>query len=188
MCSFLADKGYDAKSIYNTAKSVYAGESFIHLKKHGAENKALPVGNPVYEAGIAMHMDSKITDNGRTRQKYCCPLCQSKTGACPCGHKNWNNGNRNRGCTKYRTNPTGYWLSIDRSCLHFKRTFALRTECEHCNSRFKSTGQKRLWERNRTSAISLNPPVHISVLVVALAAVLPGYHSCRAAKSLRRSA
>ena len=32
-CSFLADKGYDAKSIYNTEKSVYDGEAFIPLKK-----------------------------------------------------------------------------------------------------------------------------------------------------------
>ena len=29
-CSFLADKGYDAKIIYNTVKSVYAGEAFIY--------------------------------------------------------------------------------------------------------------------------------------------------------------
>ncbi|MFQ9827880.1 MAG: transposase [Oscillospiraceae bacterium] len=28
-CAFLADKGYDAKSIYNTVKSVYEGEAFI---------------------------------------------------------------------------------------------------------------------------------------------------------------
>ena len=32
-CSFLADKGYDVKSVYNTVKSVYAGEAFIPLKK-----------------------------------------------------------------------------------------------------------------------------------------------------------
>ena len=31
-CSFLADKGYDAKTIYNTVKSVYDGEAFIPLK------------------------------------------------------------------------------------------------------------------------------------------------------------
>ena len=31
-CSFLADKGCDAKSIYNTVKSVYDGEAFIPLK------------------------------------------------------------------------------------------------------------------------------------------------------------
>ena len=74
-----------------------------------------------------MHKDGKTTDNGRTRQKYCCPFRQSKTGVCPCNHKTWNNGKKNRGCTKYKTVPDDYRLSIDRSCLCFKRTYALRT-------------------------------------------------------------
>lgn len=69
-----------------------------------------------------MHKDGKTTDNGRTRQKFCCPFLQSKTGVCPCNHKNWNNGKKNRDCTKYKTVPNNYRLSIDRSCLYFKRT------------------------------------------------------------------
>ena len=84
--------------------------------------------------------------------------------------------------------PDGYRLSIDRSCLCFKRTYALRTECERYNSRFKSTGQERLWVRNGTSAVNLNTLAHISALAVALAAVLHGSHSYRSAKQLRRSA
>ena len=55
-----------------------------------------------------MHKDGKTTDNGRTRQKYCCPFRRSKTGVCPCSHKNWNNGKKNRGCTKYKTVPDDY--------------------------------------------------------------------------------
>ena len=105
-----------------------------------------------------------------------------------CNHKNWNNGKKNRGCVKYRIVPTDYRLSIDRSCLCFKRTYALRTECERYNSRFKSTGQERLWVRNGTSAANLNTLAHISALTVALAAVLHGSHSYRSAKQLRRSA
>ena len=93
-----------------------------------------------------------------------------------------------QGCTKYKTIPTDYRLSIDRSCLCFKRTYALRTECERYNSRFKSTGQERLWVRNGTSAANLNTLAHISALTVALAAVLHGSHSYRSAKQLRRSA
>ena len=92
-----------------------------------------------------MHKDGKTTDHGRTRQKFCCPFRQSRTGVCPCNHKNWNNGKKNRGCTKYRTIPTDYRLSIDRGCLYFTRTYALRTECERYNSRFKASGQERLW-------------------------------------------
>ena len=188
-CAFLADKGYDMKSIYNTVKTAYEGEAFIPLNPRGTKDlKALPAGNPVCEAGLAMHKDGKTTDNGRTRQKYCCPFRQSKTGVCPCNHKNWNNGKKNRGCTKYRTVPDDYRLSIGRSRLYFKRTYALRTECERYNSRFKSTGQERLWVRNGASAANLNTLAHISALAVALAAVLHGSHSYRSAKQLRRSA
>ena len=139
-CAFLADKGYDVKSIYNTVKTVYEGEAFIPLKKRNSKSKALPAGNLICDAGLAMHKDGKTTDNGRTRQKYCCPFRQSKTGVCPCNHKNWNNGKKNRGCTKYKIVPDDYRLSIDRSCLCFKRTYALRTECERYNSRFKTSG------------------------------------------------
>ena len=188
-CAFLADKGYDTKSIYNTVKTVYEGEAFIPLNPRGTKDlKALPAGNPVCAAGFAMHKDGKTTDNNRTRQKYCCPFRQSKTGECPCNHKNWNNGKKNRGCTKYKTVPDDYRLSIDRSCLYFKRTYALRTECERYNSRFKSTGQERLWVRSGASAANLNTLAHISALAVALAAVLHGSHSYRSAKQLRRSA
>ena len=188
-CTFLADKGYDVKSIYNTVKTVYEGEAFIPLNPRGTKDlKALPAGNPVCEAGFTMHKDGKTTNNGRTCQKYCCPFRQSKTGVCPCSHKNWNNGKKNRGCTKYKTIPDDYRLSIDRSCLYFKRTCALRTECEQYNSRFKSTGQERLWVRNGTSAANLNMLAHIFALAVALAAVLHGSHSYRASKSFRRGA
>lgn len=116
------------------------------------------------------------------------PFRQSKTSVCPCNHKNWNNGKKNQGCTKYKTIPTDYRLSIDRECLRFKRIYALRTECERYNSRFKASGQERLWVRNGTSAANLNTLAHISALAVVLAAVLHGSHSYRSAKQLRRSA
>lgn len=93
-----------------------------------------------------------------------------------------------QGCTKYKTIPTDYRLSIDRECLRFKRIYALRTECERYNSRFKASGQERLWVRNGNSAANLNTLAHISALAVALAAVLHGSHSYRSAKQLRRSA
>ena len=188
-CTFLGDKGYDVKAVYNLVKDVYQGEAVIPLNKRNTKSpEKLPAGNPICDAGLAMHKVGKTTDNGRTRQKFCCPFRQSKNGVCPCGHKNWNNGKKNRGCTKYKTIPTDYRLSIDRSCLYFKRTYALRTECERYNSRFKASGQDRLWVRNGASATNLNTLAHISALAVALAAVLSGSHSYRSAKLLRRSA
>lgn len=189
-CTFLGDKGYDAKAVYNLVKDTYKGEPIIPLNKRNAKNpRKLPVGNPICEAGLAMHKDGKTTDAGRTRQKFCCPFRQSKTGCCPCNHKNWNNGKKNRGCTKYQTIPDDYRLSIDRDCFRFKRLYALRTECERYNSRFKSTGQERLWVRNASSAANLNTLAHIAALSVAWAAVQHcPRHSYRSAKSLRRTA
>ena len=113
-CVFLADKGYDAKIIYNTVKSVYEGEAFIPLNPRGTKaSEAISAGNPICEAGLAMHKDGKTTDGrGGIRQKFCCPFRQSKTGVCPCNHKNWNNGKKNRGCVKYRIVPTDYRLSM----------------------------------------------------------------------------
>lgn len=71
-CAFLADKGYDVKSTYNTVKTVYDGKAFIPLNPRGRkDSKALSSGNSICEAGLAMHKDGKTTANGRTRQKYC---------------------------------------------------------------------------------------------------------------------
>ena len=94
---------YDVKAIYDLVKNVYGGEAVIPLNKRNTKAlKLLSSGNPVCEAGLAMHKDGKTSDNsGGLRQKYCCPFRQSKTGCCPCNHKNWNNGKKNRGCTKY---------------------------------------------------------------------------------------
>lgn len=188
-CTFLGDKGYDVKAVYDLVKDVYQGETVIPLNKRNTKDPdKLPGGRLLCPAGLAMHKDGKTFDNGRVRQKFCCPLRTSKSGCCPCDHKNWNNGKSRRGCTRYLTLPSDYRLSIDRECLQFKRAYALRTECERYNSRFKASGQERLWIRNAISAANLNTFAHISALAVALAAVLSRSHSYRSAKLLRRSA
>lgn len=54
-CTFLADKGYDVKNIYNQVKDLYNGECIIPLNKRNSKNpKLLPQGNPICEAGLAM--------------------------------------------------------------------------------------------------------------------------------------
>lgn len=189
-CYFIADAAYDVKSIYNTVRDEFEGECFIPINPRNTKNpKKLPVGNPICDAGLAMNKDGKFHSEGRFRQKFCCPFKLSKTSSCPCSHKNWNNGKKYRGCTKYITIPDDYRLSIDRQCSHFKSVYALRTESERYNSRFKSTGQERLWVRNQNSAANLNSIAHISLLAIALAAVItqakPSY---RSAKSLKRIA
>lgn len=191
-CTFLADKGYDVKKIYNQVKELYDGECIIPLNKRNTKNpKLLPLGNPVCEAGLAMWKDGKFSDTGRTRQKFCCPLKNSKNTDCPCHHKNFYNGKKHKGCTKYITIPDedDLRLSIDRNSKHFKNNYSLRTECERYNSRFKNTGQERMWVRNKSSVTNLNTLAHISLLAVAVAAIAsPSRQSYRKLKSVKRTA
>ena len=186
----MADKGYDSKAVYNLIQDVYHGDCVIPLNKRNTKNpKKLASGHPICEAGLAMHKDGKFSDSGRTRQKYCCPFKCSKTGVCPCNHKNWNNGKKYRGCTKYVTLPDDYRLSIDRECITFKKIYAMRTEIERYNSRFKNTGQERLWVHSIDAARNLNSIAHIALLSVAIAAtVTKSECSYRCLKSVKRTA
>ena len=185
---YLADKGYDVKNIYNQVQELYQGECIIPLNKRSTKNpKLLPQGNPVCDAGLAMWKDGKFSDNGRTRQKFCCPLKSSKDADCPCHHKNFYNGKKHRGCTKYITIPDDLRLSVDRDSKYFKSNYSLRTECERYNSRFKNTGQERMWVRNKSSVTNLNTIAHISLLVVAVAAITTGTgQSYRKLKDVKR--
>lgn len=189
-CTFIADKAYDVKEIYNTVKAVYNGDCAIPLNKRNTKNpEKFPSGHPLCEAGFAMNKDGKTYNNGRTRQKYCCPFKQSETSVCPCNHTNWNNGKKNKGCTKYVTLPDDYRLSIDRDCISFKKIYSLRTEIERYNSRFKQTGQERLWVHGMNAAQNLNTIAHISLLAAAYAAIVT-HSSCsyRSLKSVKRIA
>jgi hypothetical protein len=189
-CTFIGDKGYDVKAIYNTIRDTYNGECFIPLNKRNTKNpKKLPTGRVLCDANLAMWRDGKTFDNDRVRQKFCCPLKNSSDGCCPCNHKNFNNGKKNRGCTKYVTIPNDYRLSIDRNSLEFKSVYTLRTECERYNSRFKSTGQERLWVTNKPAVSNLNTIAHISLLAVAVAVINTKRDvSYRCIKSVKRIA
>ena len=131
-----------------------------------------------------MHKDGKFSDNGRTRQKYSCPFKRSKSGCCPCNHKCWNNGKKNRGCTKYVTIPDDYRLSID---IAYKSVYALRTEAERYNSRFKQAGRERVFVRSGNSVKNLNTIAHISLLSIA-AVVTKKDVSYRSVKTRKRIA
>ena len=172
-CTFLADKGYDVKAIYNTVKDVYDGDCVIPLNTRHTKNQSkLPNGTVLCEAGLAMHKSGKNRTGGRLRQKYCCPYRTSKDDtACPCQHKCFFNGKMNRGCTKYVSLPDDYRLSIDRSSLSFKKIYTLRSEIERYNARFKRTGQERLWVKSQHAAANLAALAHIALLAVASAAV-----------------
>ena len=189
-CCFLGDKGYDVKEIYNTIKTLYGGECFIPINPRNTKDpEKLSIGNPICQAGLAMHRDGKFSGRNRTQQKFCCPFKRtSHLHDCPCNHKCFRKG-KNTGCTKYITVPDDYRLSINRDSANFKSVYALRTECERYNSRFKAVGQERLWVRNGKSAENLNSIAHISLLAIALAAVVTKSDmSYRCLKAMKRVA
>ena len=70
------------------------------------------------------------------------------------------------------TLPDDYRLSIDRSCISFKKIYAIRTEVERYNARFKNTGQERMWVRSFNATQNLSTIAHIALLAVAAAAVI----------------
>ncbi len=187
-CTFLADKGYDVKNIYNQVSQLYDGECFIPLNKRNTKDtKLLSTGVPVCEAGLAMNRDGKCYDRNRVKQKFCCPCKLS--GTCPVDHEKFHNGKKHRGCTKYITIPNDLRLSLDRDSRYFKSNYSLRTECERYNSRFKNTGQERMWVRNKSSVTNLNTLAHISLLAVAVAAItIKSGQSYRKLKSVKRIA
>ena len=136
-----------------------------------------------------MHKDGRFSENGCTRQKYSCPFKSSKSGCCPCNRKCWNNGKKNRGCTKYVTIPDDYRLSVDRSSIAYKSVYALRTEAERYNSRFKQAVRERVFVRSGNSVKNLNTIAHISLLSIAIAAVVTKKDvSYRSVKTLKRLA
>lgn len=186
-CTFIADKGYDVKAIYNTVHDVYHGDCVIPLNKRNTKNPAkIPCGVPICEAGLPMKKDGKFSDRGRTRQKYCCPYKRTAhLHDCPCNHKCFHKDSKATGCTKYVTLPDDYRLSIQRDSISFKTIYALRTECERYNSRFKDTSQERLWVRNRKSAENLNTIAHIAMLAIATAAFVTRHP--KLARSRKRS-
>lgn len=62
-CTFLGDKGYDVKTVYNLMKDAYEGEAVIPLNKRSTKSpEKLSVGNPICEAGLAISKDGKTTD------------------------------------------------------------------------------------------------------------------------------
>jgi hypothetical protein len=190
-CYFIGDAAFDVKSIYNTIHDEFEGECFIPINPRNTKNpKKLPAGNPICEAGLAMNRDGKTSDRNRTRQKFACPFKYSKNNAaCPCNHPRFFTGKKSRGCIKKITVPDDYRLSIDRQSVRFKSIYSLRTESERYNSRFKSTGQERLWVRNQNSAQNLNSIAHISLLAIALATVITRKSSSyRCLKSSKRIA
>lgn len=170
----LADKGFDSKANYNYIKDDLHANAFIAKNKRNSKTtKTLTCGNPLCEAGLAMHKDGKQYLKGSIKQKYCCPYRQSKDDSkCPCNHPKYNNGNKNRGCIKYKSFDTDYRSTVDESSDYFKAYYSKRTESERYNSRFKNLKLENASVRNIKSVANLNTLGHICLLTVAITAIV----------------
>lgn len=122
-----------------------------------------------------MHKDGKQYFNSYIKQKFCCPFRTKKDDSlCPCNHKKYFNGKKNRGCTRYISISTDYRSSINRDSMFFKKIYALRTESERYNSRWKNLNLEKPTVRNIKSISNLNTIGHITLLALALAAIADG--------------
>ncbi|WP_027639085.1 transposase [Clostridium cadaveris] len=170
----LADKGFYSRNNYNHIKDKLKAHAFIAKNKRNSKtNEKLSCGNPLCEAGLAMHKDGKQYLKHSIKQKYCCPFRTSTNdSSCPCNHPKYNNGHKNRGCVKYESIGIDYRASVDDTSDYFKQYYSLRIESERYNSRFKNLNFEKASVRNMASIANLNTIGHICLLSVALAAVL----------------
>ena len=170
----LADKGFDSKANYNYIKDVLHSEAFIAKNKRNSKTvETISCGNPLCEAGLAMHKDGKQYLKGSIKQKFCCPFRTSKDDSkCPCNHPKYNNGHKNRGCIKYKSISTDYRSTVDDTSDYFILYYSKRTESERYNSRFKNLNLENASVRNISSISNLNTLGHICLLTVAIAAIV----------------
>jgi len=173
---FIADKGFDTKAIHNFVRYELDGHAFIPLNPRNSKEKKMLAGeNIICEAGLAMHKDGKQYFDSYIKQKFCCPFRTKKDDSlCPCNHKKYFNGKKNRGCTRYISISTDYRASINRDSIFFKKIYALRTESERYNSRWKNLNLEKPTVRNMKSISNLNTIGHITLLALALAAIADG--------------
>lgn len=172
--SLLADKGYDAKYIYDSLVADFALKPYIPLNKRNTKKTTFSSGRLLCQAGLHMNKDGTSHDRNRTRQRFYCPLRFSKDKVCPCKHEKFYNGKKHRGCEQWVTVPSDLRLQIDRHSYDFKITYSRRTCCERYNSRFKMAGNPRMWVRSLAAVSNMNILTHIALLSVAIAAVNTG--------------
>ena len=183
---FIADKGYDIRDIYNFVRNDLHGLCFIPINQRNSKKnrKALPNGNLLCDAGLAMRKDGRQYHEYFFKQKYCCPFRASKDDSlCPCNHPRYFSDKKTRGCIKYVSICADYRASINRDSSYFKSIYSLRTESERYNSRWKNLNTDKASVRNMAAVENINTIGHICLLALAIAAIKSGKTDCL--KSLR---
>ena len=163
----IEDKGFDTKAIHNLIRFDLKGFTYIGRNtKNSKEISIISNGNIISKAGLAMHKDGKQYFEDRVKYKFCCPYKMSSYEViCLCNHKNYFNGRKNRGCTRYKTICIDYRSSINTKSIEFKKFYSLRTESERLNYRIKSLNIEHSTVRNINSISNINIISNICMLI-----------------------
>lgn len=187
-CNFIGDKGYDANKIYNFVHKKLKGAAYIPLKRTRKTRTGLSDnGIPLCQAGLLMKDAGICCDYSkygkkilRKRRKFRCPIAISKKRLrngeiCPVNHSKFYNGKNNNlfgyGCITYTDFKDNFRHFLSRDCRQFKKIYKLRTESERYNARFKMLDFEEASLTNFTSIQNLNTLGHITLLLVAKAAI-----------------
>lgn len=186
--NFIGDKGYDANKIYNFVHKKLKGMAYIPLKRTKKTRLGLSDdGTPICQAGLLMKNAGVCCDYSksgkkilRERRKFRCPVLLSikrlRNGeSCPVNHDKFYNGkNKNLlgyGCTTYIDFKDNFRHFFNRDSRRFKKIYKLRTGSERYNARFKMLDFEDASLTNFASIQNLNTLGHITLLLVAKAAV-----------------
>lgn len=92
------------------ANTKFNNPKCFNRNKHNSKtNEKLSCGNPLCEAGLAIHKDGKQYLKHFINQKYYCPFRTSIDASyCPCNRSKYNNCHKNRGCVKYESVSIDY--------------------------------------------------------------------------------
>lgn len=166
----IADKGYDDSAIYDDLKAFFDIMLIAPIKGNKAQ-KPLISKIQYCDAGFRMHSCGAVYTKTSVRHKFACPLAKSKTGTCPINHEKFFNKAANKGCIRWFSSkkPTLRNL-IDRKSQVFKNLYKKRIKIEQYNSRFKNSGNKKIYLKSQNAVEISNKISHITAQLVALLA------------------
>jgi hypothetical protein len=176
----LADAGYDTEQlllyIVNELKALPRVARNPRCHKH-ADFKPSASGGLVCIAGFEMLSRGTFLDRGRLRRKFVCPIKHSKKFAATYPNCPWNlpqflNGN---GCYAYLRADENIRQSIDYTSASFKKSYNLRTGSERVFSRLLTLCMQNPSVTGLAATANHCTIAHITVLLVALAAVKTGH-------------
>jgi hypothetical protein len=178
---FIGDAIYDANDFYHFIIKQMKSKPVIPLNPRNTKNeiKLSKNGHRICPAGLEMYPNGIVTEPKRVRRKERCPIKMSKKVAqkynnrCPCDHEKFTSG-KQYGCTAYIDIAGDLRASVQRDTEQYKKLRAKRMAIERYFSRLQMLDMEDTPYYNSRSIKNRNTITHLSVSLVALAAVKLG--------------